>query len=149
MLTTQCDPSSVLIVCSADGFVQVYSDPRLSICIVNKPFATTPEAGIKSEDLIDSVLPRKFQHLYEPGVRNRINHKLEKVTPKQLTDTLQTLQGFAHLHDKQMKQSDIQRALLTRLGGVAYGEKVSRDKPIEKPIIAPAAIPMASREAVL
>ena len=69
----------VLVLCSADGWIEVYGERGVQVRIEDKIFAVEPETADLAEQYLDMSLPRKYAGLYEPA-KLREAHLIRKRT---------------------------------------------------------------------
>lgn len=76
---------AVLIVACSDGWIEVYGQKHVDVLLINKPHATTAEAGCLAEQGIDLKLPRRFREVFWPSMK-RAADRLRKTTAADLID---------------------------------------------------------------
>lgn len=69
----------VLVLCSADGWIEVYGERAIDVHCENKLYAVTPATADLAEQFLDLSLPRKYAGLYVP-VKLRKTHLIRKRT---------------------------------------------------------------------
>ena len=107
----------VLVMLSADGFVEVFADKDIVATVINRPVANSAKQGIQVEELIDSILPRSYKDIHWPG--NRIcSGKFERTTPNDIMQTVQEVSALNQLGDStRQRYRDANAVMFARLGG--------------------------------
>ncbi len=77
----------VLIVSHPDGHVEIFSDRHVDVYVARVPVASSREAEVMAEDVIEMLIPRRYRGLYRAD-RLRKNGTTRPLLPSVLADSI-------------------------------------------------------------
>jgi hypothetical protein len=72
----------VLILCHADGYIEVYGDHQTDVRIQPVPRMTSNAGEILAERYVETVIPRRYRDIYYPG------NLLTRDMPREITPAM-------------------------------------------------------------
>lgn len=88
----------VLVVVRPDGFIQVYAEDWVSVCVVHCPNVGEAHAAKYEEKFLGAFLPKAYSEpLYWPGKLKEVGHYQWCLTPHQIQDGLLKAELFEQL----------------------------------------------------